>query len=112
MEKEHAAILARKKDKLLKEAAAAATPAKGEKGEKRKGVPVHIGQQPPPYKKGGGAVMWLGAKLLPSDSKMGYRVWYDPSVPAQEKIFKYNENQKAAWATACKAIKDHYQKPK
>lgn len=110
IEREHMDVIARKRDKLekatekMEKAKAAAKPG----DNKRKATPIHIGQQPPAYNKNlSGGLLWLGAKLLPSESKNCYRLWLNPSIPAQEKSFKYGDNAKDAWTQACKYIKDN-----
>jgi len=59
----------------------------------------------PNWSKISGSVVWRDAKILHSESKNGFRVWFDQHNVAKEKTIKFGSDKKKAWQKVVGEIK-------
>jgi hypothetical protein len=60
-----------------------------------------------PAKDHHGSVTWKGAKILASESKNGWRVWYDATVKEKEIMVPFKGDKRSSWDQVIKLIKNH-----
>eukprot|EP00973_Karenia_brevis_P049481 6865191-Karenia_brevis.AAC.1 len=55
----------------------------------------------------GAPTYWLGAKIMASASKNGWRIWLDPSQPAKEKNIAWGKGSKEAWKEVIAYVREN-----